>query len=75
MMLVEDSMTREVVAVGPDMTATKALAICRQRRIRHLPVLENGHLVGLISDRDLRAAVPELGDPERARSIAQDRGR
>ncbi len=38
MLLVEDSMTREVVTVGPDATAAEALAICRERRIRHLPV-------------------------------------
>jgi acetoin utilization protein AcuB len=73
MLLVEDSMTREVVTVGPDATAAKALAICRERRIRHLPVLENERLVGLISDRDLRSAVPEFGDPKRAAALARVR--
>lgn len=73
MLLVEDSMTQEVVTVGPDTMATKALAICPQHRIRHLPVLENGHLVGLITDRDLRSAVPALGDPEHIAALKQMR--
>src|SRR5215207_3215289 len=63
MLLVRDSMTREVVTVGPETTAAEALALCWENRIRHLPVLEGGRLVGIISDRDLRSATPALGDP------------
>jgi acetoin utilization protein AcuB len=62
MLLVSDSMTREVVALSPQTTAGEALAVCRERRIRHLPVLEEGRLVGIVSDRDLRSAAPGLGD-------------
>jgi acetoin utilization protein AcuB len=58
MLLVKDSMTREVVVLSPETTAAEALAICRERRIRHLPVLEEGRLVGIVSDRDLRSAAP-----------------
>ncbi|MCA1740228.1 MAG: CBS domain-containing protein, partial [Actinobacteria bacterium] len=61
MLLVRDWMAREVVTVGPETTAAKALALCRGHRIRHLPVFEGGRLVGVISDRDLRAATPALG--------------
>ena len=73
MLLVGDSMTREVVTLAPDDTAKAALALCRERRIRHLPVLEGGTLVGIVSDRDLRAAAPPLGDPDRAAVLAKIR--
>jgi acetoin utilization protein AcuB len=72
-LLVRDSMTREVVTVGPETTAAKALALCRGNRIRHLPVIEGRRLVGVISDRDLRSAIPALGDPKRAEALQKVR--
>lgn len=69
MLLVRNSMTREVVTVGPEATAAEALALCRERRIRHVPVVEGGRLVGIISDRDLRSATPALGDPDRTAAL------
>lgn len=69
MLLVRDSMVREVVTVSPETTAAEALALCRERGIRHLPVLEGGRMVGLISDRDLRLATPALGDKNRAAAL------
>src|SRR5919206_4177746 len=69
MLLVKDSMTREVVALSPRTTAAEALAVCREGRIRHLPVLEGERLVGIVSDRDLRSAAPAFGDPERASAL------
>jgi acetoin utilization protein AcuB len=69
MLLVRDSMAKEVVTVGPETTAAEALALCRENGIRHLPVLEEGQLVGIISDRDLRQATPALGDPDRAEAL------
>ncbi|MCA1719089.1 MAG: CBS domain-containing protein [Actinobacteria bacterium] len=62
-------MTQEVVTAAPQTTAAEALALCRGNRIRHLPVLQGGRLVGVISDRDLRAATPALGDPARAEAL------
>ena len=69
MLLVKDSMTREVVALSPETTAAEALGLCRERRIRHLPVVEGGRLVGIVSDRDLRSAAPALGDSDRASAL------
>ena len=71
MLLVKDSMTREVAVLSPETTAAEALALCRERRIRHLPVLEVGRIVGIVSDRDLRSAAPALGDPGRAEALAK----
>jgi acetoin utilization protein AcuB len=71
MLLVQDSMTREVAVLPPQATAGEALALCRERRIRHLPVLEDERLVGIVSDRDLRSATPALGDPARAEALGR----
>lgn len=73
MLLVKDSMARAVVTLTPESTAGEALALCRERRIRHLPVVEDGRLVGIVSDRDLRSATPALGDPERAAALGEIR--
>ena len=73
MLQVKDSMTREVVALSPEDTAKAALALCREKRIRHLPVLEEGRLVGIASDRDFRDAAPPFGDPGRAAALAEIR--
>ena len=69
MLLVKDSMTREVVTLAPQDTAKDALALCRERRIRHLPVVEDGGLVGIVSDRDLRSAAPAFGEAERVAAL------
>ncbi len=73
MLLVKGSMTRGVVVLSPQTTAAEALGLCRERRIRHLPVLEDGRLVGIVSDRDLRSAAPALGDPGRASVLEEIR--
>ena len=71
MLLVKDSMTRGVVVLSPETTAAEALTLCKERRIRHLPVLEEGRLAGIVSDRDLRSAAPSLGDPGRASALKE----
>jgi acetoin utilization protein AcuB len=47
-------MTRDIVTLGPEASAAEAWALCRDRNIRHVPVVQEGRLVGLVSDRDLR---------------------
>jgi CBS domain-containing protein len=46
-------MTREMFVVSPTVTVGEAMAIITAKRIRHLPVVENGKLVGLVSSGDL----------------------
>ncbi len=53
-MLVRDIMTRPVVAIGPDEPIGDVTALMAQRDLRHFPVLDEGRLVGIVSDRDLR---------------------
>jgi acetoin utilization protein AcuB len=61
MLRVRDAMTREVVTLGPEGSATQAVGLCRANNIRHLPIVEGGRLVGLVSDRDLRDVSPPRG--------------
>ena len=53
-MLVEDVMQREVIAVSPKTTLPEALGLVQKRGIRHVPVVADGELVGIVSDRDLK---------------------
>ena len=46
-------MTSEVMYVRPDHTNDECMALMTENRIRHLPVMDNGKLVGLLSIGDL----------------------
>ena len=48
-----DVMTSAVIYVRPEQTTEDCMALMTQSRIRHLPVIDNGKLVGLISIGDL----------------------
>lgn len=50
-------MTHDVVCVSSDLSADKCMAIMTEKRIRHLPVLDDGQLVGLISIGDVVKAI------------------
>jgi acetoin utilization protein AcuB len=52
-------MTRDVVVVSPTVPIGSAARTMKVRRIRHLPVVEGGRLVGIISDRDLMKGSPD----------------
>lgn len=55
-------MTRDPDTIGPDETAFAALDMMRKRGYRHLPVMDAGRLVGMVSVRDLYATA--LGELE-----------
>ena len=57
-MLVEKSMRPNPISVGPQDSFHHAMSLIRQHGIRHLPVVEAGRLVGIVTDRDLRQASP-----------------
>jgi len=50
---IRDVMAAEVVCIGPDHTVEECMALMTKHRIRHLPVLEDGQLKGIISIGDL----------------------
>lgn len=51
--LVQDVMTTDVVCVEPGTPAKEAMAIMTDRRCRHLPVVEGGKVIGMLSIGDL----------------------
>jgi len=50
---VRDIMTCPVMYVGPQQSTEECMALMTEKRVRHLPVLDNGKLIGLISIGDL----------------------
>lgn len=50
---VTDIMTSEIICVGPESTVEQCMAIMTEKRIRHLPVIEQRRLHGLVSVGDL----------------------
>ena len=58
MLLVENWMNPNVITVDADDSMLDATKILKEHDIRHLPVLEKGKLVGVITDRDLKRASP-----------------
>lgn len=50
---VEKIMTSPAITVAPERTVLSALSLMTSRRIRHLPVVENGRLVSIVSIGDL----------------------
>ena len=53
-MYVGRRMTRKVIAMSPNDTVRDANRVLQENRIHHLPVVEGGELVGIVSDTDLR---------------------
>lgn len=68
-MLVKHRMSTEPTSVQPGDSLAHALRLTREHRIRHLPVVLNGELAGILSDRDIRTAMPSpltVADADRA---------
>jgi CBS domain-containing protein len=53
---VSDIMTREPITGTPDVSVETAMCVMTAKRIRHLPILSGGRLVGLVSIGDLLKA-------------------
>ena len=62
---VSDVMTRDVLTISPDTSAHEAARHMAARWIRHLPVVDGGSVVGVVSQRDLVGVFAALvGDPD-----------
>lgn len=69
----EDLMTPNPVTVTPDATLAEVWDLMRDRGIRHVPVVDAGTLVGMLSDRDLsRVDLPRLLTLEGAEALRQE---
>lgn len=58
----KDTPVRDIMAVRmpyaePEQTVEECMAIVTDQRVRHLPVLEDGHLIGIVSIGDLVKAI------------------
>ncbi|MEE9552258.1 MAG: CBS domain-containing protein [Gammaproteobacteria bacterium] len=51
--LVKMIMTTDVLCAQPDLTVDECMALMTEKRVRHLPVMDNEKLIGLISIGDL----------------------
>ena len=57
-MFVADRMTRNPISIKPDDKVDTAAALLKEHKIRRLPVVENGKLVGIVTDKDLMRVSP-----------------
>ena len=58
--LVRDIMSTKVIYTRPDQSVQECMAVMTARAVRHLPVLEHGQLVGIVSIGDMVNSV--IGD-------------
>ena len=57
---VEDAMTRSVVTVSPDDDVVEAARVMGERQIRHLPVVQDGNVLGLVGIREALRSLLEI---------------
>ena len=72
---VSEMMSKELVTVEPATSLREAAAIMSEKWIRHLPVLEAGRLVGIVSQRDLAGVLAgALNEPEDLHRLIESSG-
>ena len=59
-MKIAEVMSRTVVTLAPEQTLRDAVELLRSKHIRHLPVVEDSKLIGIVTDRDVKRATPSL---------------
>ena len=59
-MRVADVMTKELITITPDTTVEDTMVMFAEKRCRHLPVIDDGRLIGLISIGDISRWVSDL---------------
>lgn len=68
-------MTKDLITVEPNTKLREAAAIMTDKWIRHLPVLEGGKLVGIISQRDLSGVLAgALNEPDELARLIERSG-
>lgn len=59
---VQDVYTEDVVTVAPDASAPEASKLMQEHRVRRLPVVDGGRLVGIITESDIFRTFVDLLD-------------
>jgi CBS domain-containing protein len=57
---VADVMTRTVITVGPDDEVVEAARLMGERQVRHLPVVQDGNVLGLVGIREALRSLLEI---------------
>ena len=70
--MVREVMTRAVLTIGPETPCDKARRLMDEQRIRHLPVVARGRLVGIVSDRDVGSAAVQSSGAIAGRIMTPD---
>lgn len=68
---VQKYMTASPHTIGADQTLMHAYALLREHKIRHLPVLRGGELIGMLTERDL-ALISALKDVDPHKIAVED---
>jgi CBS domain-containing protein len=72
---VSEVMSKDLITVEPTTSLREAAAIMTERWVRHLPVLEGGRLVGIVSQRDLAGVLAgALNEPEDLHRLIESSG-
>lgn len=67
---VDEIMTRTVISVGPQTPVADVVALMESRRIKRVPVVEQGRLVGIISRANLVAALVKVLPPASGAAVS-----
>ncbi len=67
---VDEVMSSPVISVSPDTELSEVVALMESRRIRRVPVLEDGRLVGIVTRADLMVALERLLPKANTRPVA-----
>jgi len=54
---ISEIMTEKVICISPDHSAEQCMALMTEKRVRHIPVVDNSKLVGMVSIGDLVKAI------------------
>lgn len=76
-MIVREVMTQDPYVANVKDSIQKVVSKLLEADIRHLPIVDAGNLVGIISDRDLRSILPntpEAGDPPTPQALTASIG-
>jgi CBS domain-containing protein len=69
---ISEVMTKDIITVGPQTTLREAAKNMADRWIRHLPVVDGGKVVGVISQRDLAGVLAgALNEPEALTALVE----
>ena len=68
-MTVADIMIRDVISIEPDARLFDAVLVMNANHIRHLPVVDCGRLVGILTSRDIRFLASNISESDQEKGL------